>query len=190
MLDDFYYLTIISCSSAIRLELFSKLFLFINSAYWVLEKVLTSSLKELADFKQLCKFQRVYINHSRRFQPLWLKVRQILNQLVSINTIQQELGPWELASNSFLFIDVISWLFDTKLVSVTVINGTWRNSEIRTAGYFNLDGSLQLTYENKLSHIIVRDNTSSANKFLFSMHESCSPLVANSLLMNLQVLVN
>jgi len=171
-LDKSYDLAIISSCSAARFNLFSELLDLIDSVYWVLEKVLTSSLIELAAFKKLCKGQRVFVNHSRRFQPIWLEARQAMDHLGPIKSIRQELGPWELASNSFHFVDIISWLLDARLISATVINGKWRNSSIRSAGYFDLDGSLQLTYENSIFHVITRDTSSSANKFFFSTNKN------------------
>lgn len=184
LLDDSYTLIILSCNSSSRLRLFQEILRITDSHYWVLEKVLTSSLDELSVFKKLCKGRNVYVNHSRRFQPLWLEVSRQLNSLGLINFIYQDLGPWELASNSFHFIDVISWLFGVNLISASVISGTWRDSEVRSSGYYDLDGSLMLTYENNISHIINRNKSYDTNIYKFCMNKSnssCQKLLVDEL---------
>jgi len=167
-LDKFYDLTIVSCNSKIRLKLYSKLLMSIDSSHWVLEKVLTSSMKELSAFRELSRGKNVYVSHSRRCQPVWQEISKLVNEFSPINYISQALGPWDLASNSFHFVDIISWLFNTKLVSASVVEGVWRLSEKRKGEYFDLDGTLQLYYENRVSHSIARCKTLDSNVFIFS----------------------
>lgn len=180
-----YNLVVVGTNSNTRLQLFHQLLENTSSDYWILEKVLTSCPYELDIMNRLSIGRNVYVSHTHRLQPLWQNASIILNSLVSVDHIDQALGPWELASNSFHYVDLISWLFGTSVASASVIHGNWKPSEKRSSGFFDLEGSIKIQYHNSMTHTISRKLNSSTNIFRFnhakSFHEKKEVLVLNEI---------
>ncbi len=161
-----YDLIVVSCNSKERLSLFEALKAKTSSSTWVLEKVLASNSNDIHRMLILSEDMDVYVNHSRRMQPLWQLFNIYRHDFAKINMIDQSLGMWELASNSFHFAEVISWSFNTRIGKCDIIKSSWRESRTRK-GYYDFDGSMEFRYENGLVHNLSQDLCSNSNLFEF-----------------------
>lgn len=162
----FYDLIVIATNSSERFEVFNTLRQLTTSTCWVLEKVLSSSANELRNFARLQSHSPVLVSHNRRMQPLW----KLFKENATVKTpsrIIQCLGPWDLASNLFHFVDLISWLYSTNLKSISISESIWRASEKRANGYFDFNANVQLTYTNGIIHYVTRDSSLDDNVYEF-----------------------
>ena len=176
LLEEFYDLVVIATNSAERFSTFVSLFSRITSSCWVLEKVISYSLDELDAYLEFCSSTTLLVNHSRRMQPLWSKIKA-QKSLSLPSTILQRLGPWDLASNCFHFADLVSWLYCSPVKSITINDSSWRNSEKRSAGYHDLSGVIEIVYDCGICHSIKRDESFSENAFEFNLTDSPTPYV-------------
>ena len=99
-------------------------------------------------------------------QPLWCSYKLSASSSVPF-LVQQRLGPWDLGSNVFHFVDLISWLYSTSVDSISISNSSWSQSEKRSAGYLDLVGSIEIRYCNGIVHEIQRDTGFNDNLFIF-----------------------
>lgn len=72
---DSYDLVVIATNSCERFSTFFSIYSRCSSSFWVLEKVLSYSLDELNLYSQFCSSATILVNHSRRMQPLWSKIK-------------------------------------------------------------------------------------------------------------------
>ena len=165
-LESFYDLVVVSSNSDQRYELFISLHSLVEAPFWVLEKVLTSSLQELDLFGDVPCQSSLFVNHSRRMQPLWRSYKLRASSSIP-SLVKQRLGPWDLGSNIFHFVDLISWLYSTSVDNIAISNSSWLQSEKRSLGYLDLVGSIEIRYLNGIVHTIERDIAFKDNLFSF-----------------------
>jgi hypothetical protein len=134
---------IISTNADNRLEVIQELNVKFTTIKWIVEKVVAQSPKQVELLCDCLSDQKVYINHSRRLQPASNFFKTILRRKSLPNSVKYIGGCWELASNSFHFVDLISYWFDTELLKVETnsLNNNWHASSTRRS-YFDIRGIL------------------------------------------------
>jgi len=142
---------IISTNADVRLEVTHNLRKLFSTKKWILEKVITQSPNQMKSLLDCLNGQNVYVNHSRRLQPASNFLKTILCRKSLPKSIIYKGGQWELASNSFHFVDLISYWFETNLVNVNTdgLSNFWHKSSTRK-GFFDTSGVLSAIFDNGL----------------------------------------
>ena len=106
-------------------------------------------LHQLSDLISCLKGQIAYVNHSRRLQPASIFCKSILQSKILPKKIRYVGGIWELASNSFHFVDLISYWYETKLhrIEADELSSNWHLSSTRK-GFFDIRGILKAYFMN------------------------------------------
>ena len=133
-----FFLTTIATTADERGSLLKKL--KINSRFWILEKPLGSSFKQINLIKKKFKLSNnAYINMPRENWKIYKKIKKLFkNKKVQMRVIGTN---WNLASNSFHFFRLFEWINDSKLKSVDAKNiNAWFSSKRKT--YHEVDGSI------------------------------------------------
>ena len=149
-----YDLVVIATSSDVRLKVVDFLVKRIDSKLWILEKVLAQSTTQLDEMKKLLSGKSVYVNHSRRIQP----ATQYLKTYLGGKPLPQKSilkgGKWELASNSFHFIDMFCFLYSTELKKIKSGRlNRWHSSSVRE-GFYDTSGEIIFSFKNGLEFVL------------------------------------
>lgn len=145
-----YDLVVIATSSDVRLKVVYNLVDKTDSKLWILEKVLAQSTTQLNEMKKLMSGKRVYVNHSRRIQPATQYLKTYLGGKPLPQKITYKGGKWELASNSFHFVDMVCFFYSTELESVKRRKlNHWHPSSVRK-GFYDTSGEIILCFQNGL----------------------------------------
>ncbi|MDA7697754.1 hypothetical protein N8796_00925 [Candidatus Pelagibacter sp.] len=141
-------LIIVTTSSKGRATLIKKIASNVSGDYWVIEKVLAQSKKEL-DIIQVATThaKEVWVNMPRRVMSWHQKLRLKFYQKGPLK-VKNTGGLWGLACNSIHFIDLISWWTGESLLSLNTskLNNTWLKS--KRLGYYEVSGELLATFSN------------------------------------------
>ena len=142
---------IIPTNADVRLEVTQNLRKLFSTEKWVIEKVVTQSPNQLKSLLDCLHGQTVYVNHSRRLQPASNFLKSILCKKPLPKSVTYIGGCWELASNSFHFVDLISYWFETNVVKVDAnsLSNLWHTSSTRK-GFFDTSGALSAIFANGL----------------------------------------
>ena len=147
-------LTIMSTTAKNRLELVEVLLNKIKSINWILEKVLVQSTLQLGKLTQLLKGESVYVNHWMRMTAWPNNFKNVLNKQDKINIVYISGRQIGLMCNSTHYIDLIEYIFDTKLKKISLNNGELAWFPANRAGFYEAYGSICLLFENKIKCII------------------------------------
>ena len=143
---------IISTNSDVRYEIFNEYSNKQNVEFWILEKVLTSSLDELSLFP---KNNNIWVNTFLRS----LKIFKYIKNTISKSNIKIYVsgGNWGLACNSIHYIDLISWMFNSSpnLVNIDRLDDEWFSSKRK--GFYEVNGTLYLEYPDNVTLTITSD---------------------------------
>ena len=141
---------VVSTNVDVRLKVVQHLRKLFYTKRWIIEKVLTQSPNQLSSLMDCLHGQIAYVNHSRRLQPASKLCKSIL-QTKSLQSVTYLGGRWELASNSFHFVDLISYWFETFLIKINPdgLSNQWYASSTRQ-GYFDTSGILKAKFDNGL----------------------------------------
>lgn len=142
---------IIPTNADVRLEVTQNIRKLFSTKKWVIEKVVTQSPNQLKSLLDCLHGQTVYVNHSRRLQPASTFLKSILCTKPLPKSITYVGGCWELASNSFHFVDLITYWFETNVVKVNAnsLSNKWHSSSTRK-GFFDTSGVLIAIFANGL----------------------------------------
>ena len=142
---------IVSTNANVRLAVTKNLRNLFTTKKWIIEKVVTQSPDQLKSLLNCLKGQEVYVNHSRRLQPASRFCKSILKRKSLPTNVRYIGGSWELASNSFHFVDLLSYWFDTSIVKINPdgLSGRWHPSSTRK-GHFDTSGILIVQFANGL----------------------------------------
>lgn len=140
--DNLVDLAIISTPSSGRAALVAEVASIAKPHYWVLEKVLAKSSRELDFIKaSTAEAKGIWVNTARRLMT-WQQ--QIKTQLAGQGPlcVTRSGGLWGLACNSIHFIDLVAWWTGESLVTVdsTSLDSQWFES--KRPGYFEVAGEL------------------------------------------------
>lgn len=110
--------------------------------YWVLEKVLAQSIQEIDRIKTLIRDgSRAWVNTPRRMIAWHKEIKSKFKQSgpFSISVVG---GNWGLACNSIHFLDMLAWLSDEQLLSISSeqLNGEWHKG--KRPGFWEIYGTL------------------------------------------------
>jgi hypothetical protein len=142
---------IVSSNADVRLKIIHNLRDHFCSNKWIIEKVLVQSPTQLKLLKDILEGQIVYVNHCRRLQPAINFCKTLLEKKPLPTSIKYLGGRWELASNSFHFIDLLSYWFKSGLVNLDTnyLHNQWHKSSTRK-GFFDIKGMLLANFSNGL----------------------------------------
>lgn len=120
-----------------------------SATFWILDKVLSPSVAELHLMKALFAGQSVFVNHNRRCQPLWHALLDALPSNKPIVKIRHHLGAWEMAGNSFHFLDIASLVFLSAPLHIpSYALNSWQTSAVRNNS-FTCSGHFEVVFANR-----------------------------------------
>jgi hypothetical protein len=142
-----YDLTIVSTPSHCRHSVIKEIRKNSTSKFWILEKVLSQSLDQLQSIaSDLSNSKNAWVNTPRRIISWHEQIKQyiFLQKQTSIE-VNITGGSWGLATNSIHFLDFVSWLTGSKLLSVDSAGLTeWSPSKRK--GFYEVFGELKANY--------------------------------------------
>ena len=144
-------LAIISTTSSKRVEIIKDLKSNYKVDAWILEKVLAQSIEELNEIIHHLDFSsKVWVNTPRRIMPWYKNIKDNLNKSGTVYDVEITGGGWGLACNSIHFIDVFSWINESKVKSVYSNEiKSWFPS--KRNNYFEAIGSIKIIFNNESS---------------------------------------
>lgn len=168
-----FFLTIIATTSDERGSLLKKL--RINSRFWILEKPLGSSLKQINLIaKKFKSSKNAYINIPRENWNIYKKIKKLFkNKKVQMKVIGTN---WNLTSNSFHFFRLFEWINDSKLKSVDTNINAWFLSKRKA--FHEADGSITAKLFNGSSCLLTSKKTID-NKKKYSVNLSSINNIVN-----------
>ena len=143
-----FEIAIISTTSKNRVEVIKKLKEKSKIKYWILEKVLVQSLKDLRILENILSLdQKVWVNHSRRLMNWHKKIKdKLVNEYSNDFDVEIRGTEWGLACNGLHFIDLISWWTNS---SIEGINNSglkdWLPSKRK--GFEEVYGTLKINFK-------------------------------------------
>lgn len=151
-----YDICIVSTTADVRRLVIKKLIKRnIEIKYWILEKLLVSDLNDLKNLKSILPPLNVYVNHPRRVMPFYKDFKDELRKYTKTNIIlHYKAFNWNLLSNSIHFIDLVSWLFDTKVIKIESknLNEEWfihKNNK-----FYENFGQIKCYFENNIELVL------------------------------------
>ena len=170
-----YDLAIVATSSKNRAVLIHDIAHKINVNYWVLEKILAQSNKELNIIETATSnAKQVYVNTPRRQIKWYQKIRsKFPGKPISVKING---GLWGLASNAIHFIDLVAWWTGQSLVSIDTkkLHKKWFESKRKT--YFEVTGELLAKFSEG-AELIMQSSTDAKEGVLmvnFINDETCA----------------
>lgn len=136
-----YDLAIVATSSKNRASLIDYICSKANVSYWVLEKVLAQSNKELKMIEVATSdAKNVYVNTPRRQMKWHQKIKSKIPD--KIRLVKKTGKLWGLACNAIHFIDLVAWWTGQSLLSVDTkrLDKKWFKS--KRNGYYEVTGEL------------------------------------------------
>jgi len=140
---------VIATGAAPRLSILKSLLKHTSVKYLLLEKVLFQSIEDYVEAKELINSNnvKVWVNCPRRmfefYASLKLKLSKSSPMLMKVNG-----GNWGLACNSIHFIDIFSFLTDSKVLTITTDDLEQKIYPSKREGYIEIFGCLNVTFEN------------------------------------------
>ena len=138
-------LAIVSTNSDVRYKVFKEYNKKHNVKFWILEKVLTSSLKELSLFPNN---NNIFVNTFLRTLDVFKNIKNTIPK----NDVEIFVSGsnWGLACNSIHYIDLISWVFNKMPLGINSdqLENEWFNSKRK--GFYEVNGTLKVTYPNNV----------------------------------------
>jgi predicted dehydrogenase len=141
-------IAIVSTDSKNRFDISKFLIQNNNVKNLILEKVVFSNSKHFRDFSAILNNSQCncYVNLPRRLFPHYQLLKEYINKKYSFSA-KISGGTWGLASNALHFIDLLQYLFDSKIIKIdTKKLGSFFPS--KRSGYLEIDGILTIEFEN------------------------------------------
>jgi hypothetical protein len=147
-LNKSFFLVIVSTTADVRSKIFIKLISNLRVKNWILEKPIGQSLNDLKIYKKYVKLNNIWVNNHRRYQPLYIQLKKFLSKEpnnFNMKVISKNLG---LCCNFSHWIDLFSWLQNTKPDKILSNNFVkWIPSKRKN--FKELIGGFTLKYYNK-----------------------------------------
>jgi hypothetical protein len=138
-------LAIVSTNSDVRCKVFNEYDKKHNVKFWILEKVLTTSFKELTLYPNK---NNIWVNTFLRSLDVFKNIKNNLPK----NDVEIFVsgGNWGLACNSIHYIDLISWIFNEMPLKINSdqLENEWFRSKRK--GFYEVNGSLKIIYPNNV----------------------------------------
>ncbi len=140
---------VIATGSAPRLVILKSLLKHASVKYLLLEKVLFQSIEDYAEAKKIIDSNnvKVWVNCPRRMFEFYASLKLKLNK-ASPMVMKVNGGDWGLACNAIHFIDVFSFLTDSKVITVTTDELEQKIYPSKREGYIEIFGRLNVTFHN------------------------------------------
>lgn len=188
---------IIATGAAPRLAILKKLVKHAKVKYLLLEKVLFQNTNEYHEAKKLIDEYKIktWVNCPRRMFDAYSDLKHNLNQLAPIS-MRVTGGNWGLACNAIHFIDIFSFLSNSKVLSVDTGQLDKQIYPSRRENYIEFFGCLKIKFDNGHELFLECIHESHAMKIeLFNcddkycINESNGNIELNNTLMDLKMLV-
>ena len=135
-------LALVVTPSRSRANIINSIAKLIDVRYWILEKVLAQSSKELGIIRSaLSACEGTWVNTSRRMMTWHQSLRDKFHDRGPLQ-VSFSGGLWGLACNSIHFIDLVAWWTREQLVSLDTTGLDYQWHESKRAGYFEVTGEL------------------------------------------------
>lgn len=141
-------LAIIATSSKNRDIIVKKVLDVFNPKYWIIEKVLAQSKKQIDSILKVTnKSMGAWVNTPRRIDEWHKKIFYNFNIKGPLK-VEKIGGLWGIACNSIHFIDLVSWWTKEDLISIDVskLEKNWFRSN--RDGYFETTGKIKANFSN------------------------------------------
>lgn len=140
---------IIATGAAPRLSILKRLLKHANVKYLLLEKVLFQSIEDYTEAKELIDNNNVkaWVNCPRRMFEFYASLKLKLNKS-SPMVMEVNGGSWGLACNAIHFIDIFSFLTDSKVLTVTTDDLEQKIYPSKREGYIEIFGRLNVTFHD------------------------------------------
>lgn len=136
-----YDLAIVATTSKNRAALIDYICSEVNVSYWVLEKVLAQSNKELKMIEAATSHAKnVYVNTSRRQMKWHQKIKSKFSEKPRL--VKKTGKLWGLACNAIHFIDLVAWWTGQSLLSIDTKKLDKKWFESKREGYYEVTGEL------------------------------------------------
>lgn len=170
-----YDLAVIATSSKNRASLINHLASQVKVNYWVIEKILAQSNKELEMIQAATNnATKVYVNTPKR-QMKWFKKIKSKSSKKPFQIIKSG-GLWGLACNSIHYIDLVTWWTGQSLISINSegLSKDWFESKRK--GYFEVTGKLLAKFSEGTELILQssKDTVENILKVKFSDNDTCN----------------
>ena len=152
-----YDLVIVSTTSFGRAKLISDISKKVYVKYWILEKLLAQSVKEL---DLICSSTsnsiNAFVNTPRRAMKWYKNIKsQLLNK--QIKKVFNNDNKWGLACNAIHYIDLVTWLSGKSIVSVSTKNLKKKWFKSKRNDYYEIDGELIVKFQDGIE-LFMRSN--------------------------------
>ena len=129
---------------------------------WILEKILAQSASELRRIEQALKFSdRVWVNTPRRIMPWYESIKkELFSTSANLRSVRVSGGCWGLACNSIHFIDLVSWLSNSQVRSVSS-SDLIKWSKSKRIGCYEVFGKLNVEFMNQTQLELICDESDS-----------------------------
>ena len=157
-----FEIAIISTTSRNRLGVIKQLNEKSKIKYWILEKVLVQSLKDLRILDNIfLSYKKVWVNHSRRLMNWHKKIRdKIVNEYNNDFEVQIEGSEWGLACNGLHFIDLISWWTNSSIEGINT-SGLKEWLPSKRQGFEEIYGTLKINFKRSKLTLICEQGSES-----------------------------
>jgi hypothetical protein len=151
-------LAIIATSSFGRADLIKKISKKYVIKYWIIEKILAQSQIEMKRIKKSLKVSNgAWVNLPRRSMPLYKKIKKMITMTKKKEGCHVKFTGcnWGILSNAVHFIELTSWLFNKKLISINTEKMIKKWYKSKRHGYFELDGTLVCQFTDDVNLTLV-----------------------------------
>ena len=140
-----YDVCIVATSAAPRALMIDKIATNTNVKNWVLEKVLAQNEEQLGLILSSVKSSDgAWVNTPRRRTSIYRQLKSLLDKAVPI-AFHANLPALGLGCNSIHFIDLVSWLVDREIESVSINSPEgWKPS--KRQGYSEFEGQMTVSF--------------------------------------------
>jgi hypothetical protein len=140
---------VVATGAAPRLSILKSLLNHTSVKYLLLEKVLFQSIEDYAEAKKLIDSNnvKVWVNCPRRMFEFYAILKLKLNNANPL-VMKVNGGCWGLACNAIHFIDIFSFLTDSKVLIVTTDELEQKIYPSKREGYIEIFGRLNVTFYN------------------------------------------
>ncbi len=169
-LPAFLDLAVIATNSDVRLAVIKDLLSSRGTQNMILEKVLFQNEADLDICHQLLRSNQTqaWVNCPRRLWKDYISIKDELQGQKGVNYNLKGIN-WGLGCNSIHFLDLFSWLTNSKLISIDNSQLGDQLLEAKRDGYIEFSGTLRATFENNNTMSLTSDISDSKPNFIIEI---------------------
>lgn len=174
-------LCVIATTADVRSKITKELLSMKKVKNIIFEKVLFQSLNDFDDIEELLTKKKVnaWVNCPRRMYPFYREMKKLFKPGERIS-YHVNGGEWGLACNSIHFIDQMVFLIGITDYEIDVSDLDNEIFESKRAGFYELSGTLKITYHNKSELVLHSKKDSKAPDVISILGETCHVVVFES----------